>query len=198
MSGMHCSLEDLLAIRDGEGSAAARRHLESCAECRAEYELLHQRVAALRALPSFSPPRDRWPQVKAAILAERRRRRRLAGWLSLAAAASVAVFLGLRALKPEADGEVGEEITLEELVSQSQMLEEALRSFDPTSRVLSGRAASAIADLEDQIALLDAQLAEAQAGRAHPSVVRELWAARVRLLDALVKVHASRAAYVGL
>ncbi len=189
-------MQDLLAIRDGEGSDAARRHLESCAECRAEYERLHQRVAALKALPSFSPPRDRWPLVKAAIMAERRRRR-LVSWGSLAAAAA-AVFLAVRASAPGPGTEAAEQVSLEELVSQSQMLEEALRSFDPTSRVLSGRAAGAVADLEDQIALLDAQLAEVQAGGADPSVVRELWAERVRLLDALVRVHATRAAYVGL
>lgn len=190
-------MQDLLAIRDGEGSDAARRHLESCAECRAEYELLHQRVAALKALPSFSPPRDRWPLVKAALVAQRRRRR-LVSWGSLGAAAAVAVFLAVRASAPEPRGEAVDQPSLEELVSQSQMLEAALRSFDPTSRVLSGRAAGAIADLEDQIALLDAQLAEVQAGGADPSVVRELWADRVRLLDALVRVHATRAAYVGL
>lgn len=190
-------MEDLLAIRDGQGSAAARRHLETCAECREEYELLHQRIAALKALPSFSPPRDRWPAVKEALVAERRRRKFL-GWFSLAAAASVAIFLALRFAAPATEGEALDQVTLEELVTQSQMLEEALRSFDPTSRVLSGRAAGAIADLEDQIALLDAQLAEAQAGRVDPSIVRELWAERVRLLDALVRVHATRAAYVGL
>jgi hypothetical protein len=194
-------MEDLLAIRDGEGSAAARQHLELCAECRTEYELLHQRVAALKALSSFSPPRDRWPAVKEALVAERRRRW-LVGWVTAAAAASVAVFFGVRVLPPQqrsagAPGTEGQ-VSLEELVSRSQMLEDALRSLDPTSRVLSGRAASAIADLEDQIALLDAHLAEAQANRAEPSVVRELWAERVRLLDALVRVHTTRATYVGL
>lgn len=193
MSQLHCSLEDLLAIRDGEGSAVAQRHLESCPQCRSEYELLHQRVAALRALPALTPPRDRWPAVRESLLRVRRRGRvmRLA---SLAAAAALAGLLAVRFGAPKQEEPVVEPITLEDLISQSRMLEETLRSLDPTSRVLSGRAAGAIAELEDRIAVLDARLVEVR----DPSAARELWEERVQLMGQLVKVHATRAAYVGL
>ena len=95
---MHTTMEELLALRANEGSAWARRHLEECAACRAELEALYQRVAQLKALPPLGPARDRWPVVRAGVVAERaRRRRRLVGWGGgLAAAAVVALLMVLR------------------------------------------------------------------------------------------------------
>src|SRR2546425_12071391 len=70
---MHCTMDDLLALRAGEGSAWARQHAAGCAVCRAELEALYQRVAQLKALPVRRPARDRWPAGGGAGLAERRR-----------------------------------------------------------------------------------------------------------------------------
>src|SRR3989441_2992991 len=72
---MHCTMDDVLALAAGEGSAWARQHVAGCAACRAELEALYQRVARLKALPARRPARDRWPAVRDAVLAERRRRR---------------------------------------------------------------------------------------------------------------------------
>src|SRR3989442_6111945 len=47
---MHCTMEDLGALRAGEASVWARRHITTCAACRAELEALYQRVAQLKAL----------------------------------------------------------------------------------------------------------------------------------------------------
>ncbi|MBI4503722.1 MAG: hypothetical protein HY700_21495, partial [Gemmatimonadetes bacterium] len=58
---IHCTMEDLVALIGGEGSAWARRHLGECTVCRQEFDRLHQRVARLKALPTLNPPRDRWP-----------------------------------------------------------------------------------------------------------------------------------------
>ena len=41
----HCTMSELLALKDGEGSAWAREHLEGCGYCRREMELLHGGVA---------------------------------------------------------------------------------------------------------------------------------------------------------
>lgn len=195
---MHCSMQDLVALRDGHGSAAAREHLAGCAECQRELELLHQRVAALKALPAFRPPRDRWPVVRDAIVAGRRRRvRSTVSWIGLAAAASLALVLGVRAI-----GQNGSTtppaVTLDELVTQSQELEQALRTLDPTSRVLNGRTASAIADLEDRIAAIDARLADRHSDGLTQDDILELWRQRVDLMGALINLHMTRAAYVGL
>ncbi len=195
----HCTLEELLALRDGEATAAARRHVEECSGCRAEVERLHQVAAALKALPAARPPRDRWPEVRAIAAGARRRRRWItAGWASLAAAAGVAAILGVRAVRSSGGQMAAQRVNLDSLVAVSQQLEEALRTLDPTSRVLSGRAASTIAQLEDGIALLDAQLADAQHRSASQDELLRLWQQRVQLMNQLVNVHVTRAAYVGL
>jgi predicted anti-sigma-YlaC factor YlaD len=195
---MHCTMADLLALRDGEGSAAAQHHLTECEACRVEFERLHQRVAALKALPALRPPRDRWSAVRATIATERRRRRRLhITWGSLAAAAAAALVVGVQALRVRTET-TASAVDLRALVEQSQRLEEALRTYDPTSRVLNGRAASAVAELEDRIAVIDLGLAEAQSRGASRDELLELWRQRVQLMDELVRVHVTRAAYVGL
>src|SRR2546428_12260826 len=93
---MHCTMDDLLALRAGEGSAWARQHAAGCAVCRAELEALYQRVAQLKALPVRRPARDRWPAVRDAVLAERRLRRGRGGLSGLAAAAAPAGLLLVR------------------------------------------------------------------------------------------------------
>src|SRR2546423_13277469 len=93
---MHCTMDDLLALKAGEASGWARKHVETCAACRAELEALYQRVAQLKALPALRAPRDRWPAVRDAVLSERGRRRRVWRVGSLAAAAAPAGALLLR------------------------------------------------------------------------------------------------------
>lgn len=195
----HCTMEELLAVRDGEGTGAARRHADECPACRAEVDRLHQVAAALRALPGQQPPRDRWPEIRAVAAGARRRRRWIAtGWVSLAAAATLAVILSIRGGGPGGGQTATQPASLDSLVFASQQLEEALRTLDPTSRVLSGRAASTIAELEDGIALVDAQLGEAQRSGASRDDLLRLWQQRVQLMNQLVNVHVTRAAYVGL
>jgi predicted anti-sigma-YlaC factor YlaD len=194
----HCTIEELLAVRDGEGAGTALRHVDQCPACRAELDRLHQVAAALRALPVQRPPRDRWPEVRAVAAGARRRRWIATGWMLLAAAAALAVVVGVRGWWPSGGQMAGQRANLDSLVSASQQLEEALRTLDPTSRVLSGRAASTIAELEDGIALVDAQLGEAQRTGASRDDLLRLWQQRVQLMNQLVNVHVTRAAYVGL
>jgi hypothetical protein len=199
MRTQHCTVEDLLALRDGEGSSAARRHVEGCDRCRAALDRLHQRVAALRALPALRPPRDRWPVVRDLVVAARRRRRRmLAGWGSLAAAAAVVAIVGVRAVQEPREPLAASPTRLDSLVAQSQRLEAALRAYDPAGRVLSGRAATTVVQLEDGIALVDAQLNEAQREGARQADLVPLWQQRVQLMGQLMNVHVTRAAYLGL
>src|SRR5206468_2887510 len=67
-----------------------RRHLDECPACQTELEALYQRVDRLKALPPLGPARDRWPAIRDAIVAERRRRVRRWSGVGLAAAAAVA------------------------------------------------------------------------------------------------------------
>src|SRR5213595_1091053 len=109
---MHCTMDDLLALRAGEASGWARSHAEGCAECQAELDALYQRIAQLKALPARRPARDRWPAVRDAVLAERRRRRERWGVSGLAAAAALAGVLVFRPFwtKPVDAAELAREI----------------------------------------------------------------------------------------
>ncbi len=192
---IHCTMDELLAIRDGQGSQGALRHLDECDECCNELELLHQRVAALRALPGLRSPRDRWSVVRDEVLAQRARtRRRFGGWLTAAAAASVALAIGLGGLVTPAAREPD---PLAELVSEAQMLERALRTMRPETRVLTGRIAGAVAALEDRLELLDVRFEQARMQRLSREKVIVLWQERVGLMDALVNVHARPVILIG-
>lgn len=193
---MHCTIEDLVALRDGEGSVWARRHVEECAECQAERERLYQRVAQLKALPALRPPRDRWPVIRDTVRAERAlvRRRWMRGGLAVAAALG-----GLMIVRPTLQTQAyGDDLA--QAKQQSAQLETALRDYDSDARVMSGREADLAAQLEDQIASLDgrlAQLGDSIDGRGDAQLV-DLWRQRVDLMQQLVQVHVTRAKYVGL
>ena len=193
---MHCTMEDLLALRAGEATAWARSHTEECAACRAELEALYQRVAQLKALPVRRAPRDRWPVVREAVLAERRRRRSRWGAWSVAAAATVA---GLLVFRPFGTRQA-DAADLASIKQESATLEQQLRSVDPDARVMSGRTAALAAALEDRIAVIDGELAQVGVANATPAPDQlvKLWQQRVDLMQQLVGVHVTRATYVGL
>src|SRR5213078_3361606 len=153
---MHCTMDDLGALRAGEASVWARRHITTCAVCEAELEALYQRVAQLKALPALRPPRDRWPAVQAVLRAERSRRRRTwSTWTgSLALAATIA---GILLIQPSGEGISAE---LSQVKQQSATLEDSLQQYDIDGRVLSGHAAALVAELEDRISMLDGTLAQ--------------------------------------
>ena len=192
---IHCTMDELLAIRDGEGSQAASRHLDECDECSYELNLLHQRVAALKTMPTLNAPRDRWSVVRDEVLAGRaKKRRQFVGWLGAAAAASVMLTLGVGQLVVSAAREPD---PLAELVNEAQSLEQALRVFRPESRVMSGRVATAVAALEDRLFALEVRLGRAQQRRASREQVIRLWEERVGLMGALVEVRRAPVTYVG-
>src|SRR6266849_5508141 len=193
---MHCTMEDLGALRAGEASVWARRHITTCAACQAELEALYQRVAQLKALPALRPPRDRWPAVQAVLRAQRSRRRRTWGtWTgSLALAATIAGILLLRPSAGE-DGKLYAELS--QAKQQSATLEDSLQRYDIDGRVLSGHAAALVADLEDRIAILDGTLAQREPSAQDAELVK-LWRERVGLMRDLVNARATRARYVGL
>jgi hypothetical protein len=193
---MHCTMEDLGALRAGEASVWARRHITTCATCQAELEWLYQRVAQLKALPALRPPRDRWPAVQAVLRAERSRRRRTWGaWTgSLALAATVA---GILLVRPSGGQSGSLHAELSQAKQQSATLEDSLQQYDIEGRVLSGRAAAVVAELEDRIAAVDGTLARRQLEAQEAELVK-LWQQRVDLMRELKTARATRARYVGL
>jgi hypothetical protein len=194
----HCTMAELLAIRDGEGTAWARSHVDECRYCRAELDLLYGRVAALRALPAHRPPRDRWAVIREQAVRERRRRTvRRTGYGALALAAGIALVIGVQSVDFAGGARSPEQAQLTTLMERSQALEATLQSYGTDGRVLNGRAAGIIADLEDRIALVDAGINQVSAGSGPPDQLIGLWQDRVDLMDALVSAHVTRAPYVG-
>jgi hypothetical protein len=193
----HCSIEELLEVRNGEGSVGAKIHVDECEECRDELDRLHQRVASLKALPSLNAPRDRWPQVREQIVAGRQR----IWWTRMgwAAAAMIALALGANglALWPAADSEQQPEVELQALVEQSAQLDSMLKSIEKKTRVVNGLTAVTIADLEDRIIFLDSRLSSARRIAISEAQLRALLEQRVLLMDALVNTHTKRTVNVG-
>lgn len=198
----HCTMGELLEVRDRRGSVGARAHLEECAACRDELDRLHQRTAGLRALPSVTPPRDRWEVVRAAAVAARRRR-----WnrgLTVAGLAAAAVTVLAVGLPVVSGGPVGVDVVTEDpsveietLADQSRQLESVLVEVGRQPRVVNGMTASVIADLEDRIAWVDAGLEQAHTASATPREMADLWHQRVVLMNALVNAHVRQVGYEG-
>src|SRR5205814_1779492 len=95
------SSKALMRIRRNQVRATEELHEEAAAGpggagIPARIEALYRRVAQLKALPARRPARDRWPAVRDAVLAERRRRRERWGVSGLAAAAALAGVLVFR------------------------------------------------------------------------------------------------------
>ena len=202
----HLTMEQLLALREPgsePGAAAARAHVEGCAACAAELDRLHQRVARLRALPTLTPARDRWPAVQARRRAERRMVvLKRAGIATLAMAASLAGFALVRPAQAPAGQPTAVVATeLAEVKENSQALEGVLQAYNLEGRVVDGHTARIAGVLEDRIAEVDQQLQAAELERSaatHDRELLQLWRERVGLLDALVDVHVTRASNVGL
>lgn len=191
---MHCTMDDLLALRDGDASVWARRHVEECAACRSELDALYQRVAQLKALPALRPPRDRWSVVRESLVRGHvQRRRRWAGY----GLATAAALVGVMVISP-ALGNRGIAEDLAQAKQQSAQLESTLQAVDAETRVMSGREAEITARLEDQIAQLDGRLADLDARAAREAMLVDLWRQRVQLMQQLVEVRVARAKYVGL
>jgi hypothetical protein len=204
MTTMHCTMEQLLALRGPDaatepGHAAARDHLAGCVICQQEAARLDQRVARLKALPVLIPAKDRFAGLEARLVRERRIRRvRWAGIGGLATAAAVAALFVVDLGTPR-DAVATEQLT--QVMTESRALEGELARLNPDGRAMDLVTAQVAGELKARIAVLDEQLqsAELPAGR-RPTDDKliELWRERVGLMDALVDVHLTSATQVGL
>src|SRR5258705_6627363 len=184
---MHCTMDDLLALQVREGSVWARRHVDDCAACRAELDALYQRVAQLKALPALRPPRDRWSVVRDAARVQRVRRRRTWGSWGLAAAAALVGVL----LVPRFGGDGSSlHAALAQAKDPSATLEEQFPNYDVDGRVLTGRMAAQVAELQDKIAVIDGDLARWGGLKPQAQVAElvKLWQQRVDLCRPLVNM----------
>lgn len=192
----HGTTEELLAVRDGEGTAWAKAHVAACEGCAAELYHLEQVRSQLRALPTFTPPRDRW-QVVAERAWRERRQRRFSSGMGLAAAAMLAGLL-LVAVQGTHPDTLEAQTTLRAAMARSQAMEQALRSVDPDARALTGATGGVVVDLQRRIEALDTELGDPGERGNDQHRQAQLWNERAGLLSALVDVHTTRVAYAGL
>ena len=200
----HLTMEQLLALREPglePGVQGWRDHATACELCRAELDRLDQRVARLRALPTLAPARNRFAEIRARAVTDRRRRRVVVvslGGLALAATVALAVVLSPGATAAPSQT-LAEQQELEDIIGRSQSLEGAIQAYNPEQRVTDGRTAVVAASLEDRLARVDRQLqmVDYLDQRVRQQEALRLWRERVGLLNALVDVHATRARAVG-
>jgi len=181
----HLSLQELLALQDGEDLATAREHLRACPQCLHQRDLLRARQQQLRSLPSLRPARDAWPSIQAALVRHRRRRR--AGLAIAALAAALALAIGMPGLLRHA-GPTARSEELATWMKRSQDLEERLRAV-PEPAMLDVSSADTLVELEDQIAFVDRCLDELSGDASARESATALWQARVELLEALINVR---------
>lgn len=193
----HLAMDELLALRDGEGGASSRSHVEACGECRRELERLYQAQARLRAMPTFTPPRDIWPRVARSVQRRRLRRRLNYGAIGLAAAATLAAVVVLRGPAVEESAQPSDVWVAEAsspdmgpIIHRSRELESILQAYRPAQRVYNAPTALAVSVLEDRIVLLDRMLAEGRVIGADRAVLVGLWDERVAALETLVGLQA--------
>lgn len=194
----HPPLDELLATRDGDAVPTTAAHVAGCARCQETLVELRALRARLAALPQAEPPAGGWERLQH-TLANQRRARMLVrgGWAAAAAMVLFTVTVAVRG-SMEAWTEARLQQQVKALVVESQRLEGQLRSSEIGGRVLSGRTAYAIADLQSRVEAIDARLAAARRERRPTTEIVDLWQQRVALLDDLASVQNTRVAYIGI
>ena len=198
---MHPKMDELLALRDGDGAAETARHVERCDQCRAEVEELRAMASALKDLPSSAPPGEAWTEIRHRIVLHRRRSTGVrfalvAASVFAAAAVTLVARFGVVGGDPDRPGINETRVAVEHLSTASRELELVLEDPSLQSRVLSPRRAAMIVELEDRIALVDIALAQNTDYEPDERAV-VLWSDRVELLDALVIARGGESREIG-
>ena len=203
---MHIRTEDLLKIRDGEPvDAKIRVAVDSDDQLKADLDYLQETQNALQSLPALDPPSGIWESIAETSFDSSNSSARQWPLRSMIAAtlAAVVVLAVIRSPQPpdfsETILETNTEIadadsiqraatsTYDSLVAESEDLERQLNQIGYQPKLISAGTMSTIVSLEDEIALLDAQLMYART--LQPMQTEALWETRVGLMDALVNVR---------
>lgn len=205
---MHARIEHLLSLRDAAPvPAEVAEHVRVCPFCTGELQRLAAIRGELQAMPQFEPPAMAWDRIRQAVPEQNRGLR--PHRVGLAAAAAAAVTLTVIALvtgyadrrNADATAAIAEVVPaaedptphLNELVAQSQELEQLLRKLPDRPRIERVSTAATIDTIEQRIQWLDFQLSSAPEGDLSEAQSRQLWRERVELMDSLVKVRYAEA-----
>ncbi|HEY6640598.1 hypothetical protein [Povalibacter sp.] len=200
---MHATVHQLLSLRDGEPvDAEAARHVERCAVCTAELARLGRVQQGMQSLAPLEPPDRAWQQVAERLqVATSSRKTRVPR--AFAAAAVVVVVSGLLFRQLDApidelpsaqiERDSAEEVLslspLDQLVAQSQELDQMLQYLPERPAVERVALAVTIDTIEERVQWLDQQLSYAHDTGLNDAQATQLWRERVDLMDSLVKVR---------
>jgi hypothetical protein len=206
---MHARIEHLLSLRDGEPVGAELvAHVKSCPICTGELQRLSAIRAEMQALPQFDPPDFAWERIQQTVpeRAETLAPRKVgfaaaaAALITLAVIALIARHGDLRSSEQTAKAPkilnqpmAADVSYLDELVAQSQQLEQILQTLPERPRIERVSTAATIDTIEQRIAWLDFQLSSAPGDDLSEEQSRRLWRERVELMDSLVKVRYAEA-----
>ena len=159
--------EELSALLDGalpeERAAELRRHIESDAALRKEYEELRRTVAAVRALPRPSAPSELRARLERKLMAPPAAGiRRLRFRLAVAAVVTVAVGAGVLALRPSRSHRIHEEARQEDPATVRDALQ--ARSRRPPAAEAAGSGDVPAKKMEAE-AEVEAEAADERLGR---------------------------------
>jgi len=186
----HPNLEALLAHLDGDGAQITAAHIDRCPACAQECRRLAAIRWQLRGLAPEVLPDGAWQGIAARLQAPRARRR--GAIMALAAAASVLVGVGtalwIGSPLPEADG--GALVSLE---ARSHDLEQVLARAEGRARVMDLRTAATVAQLQDQIGVIDETIT--LVGGRDAQLSARLWGQRVQLMQGLTELQARPVAW---
>lgn len=199
---MHASVEQLIALRDGQPLAAeAAAHVHGCAECGQALLRLSDWRQRMRALPAFDAPNDSWARVAERLdqsAGANRARWWPAAGIGVAVSLAVAVVLvawhpwvPVNSIATATSGMALDAGRLAQLQAQSRYLENAvqLMNADSNPSIVNAGSAATVAALEDRIALVDYAIngmtARPQAG----AQLTQLWQQRVDLMQSLAAVR---------
>jgi len=155
---------------------------------------LNEWSGRLSALAGFDPPAGGWAAVRSA---RRQRETRASRALPIAVAAAVAALAaGLgwwlqdtqRELSLAATQEAPAALASAAVRAENARLEELLATL-PERRVMRGRTAYTVAELEDRLALLDDRLSRVTLEPNAPERAERLWRQRVDVMNSLVQVR---------
>jgi hypothetical protein len=203
-------IEDLLSIRDREPvEAGLRERISHDETARTELLRLERTREELASLPEIDPPAHAWDRIRTELAAPAERPRDRRAWLfASAAAVLMSVALILVILTADVDeppivpvitqvpspGDAAARANVvdrdfQTLIEQSAALERMLTRLPEHRRRIRIGTASTILGLEDQIAVIDAQLSFAAANDFDARYQQALWTERVDLMNALVYVR---------
>jgi hypothetical protein len=214
---MHATTEQLLCLRDGETVApAVHDHVEDCDDCRRELVRLARVRDQLRSLAPIEPAGALWKNVASEAVAPAPGPR--FSWLSAAAIAASLVLALALVTRLGGDGEsappaapatamdhtpapattvvevppADDAATLAELQLRSRRLEGLRRAMPERPQIVRASTARTIADLQDQIALVDLRLNAAADLELTQAQREALWRERVYLMQSLIQLEYAR------